>query len=349
MIDDIIQRYKQLRNLRMLRQTVDGQYAFVGIGNHSISNLYPVLDYLHIPLKYICCQSNGKLPLIERQWRTVHATTRLNEILADDSVQGVFVSAAPTAHFDIARQVLGNGKALFIEKPPCHSLAELQQLMELEQAAATVTAVGMQKRHAPATRILAKRLKDETMLTYNMKYLTGNYPEGDAITDLFIHPLDYVCHLFGKAEVCCCEHIRGKGGTTLLLTLRHKTITGILELSTAYSWQHATEVLAINTERGTYALEEMETLIFTPKQGLLLGVPLEKVMHRNTYTEVLFTRNNFVPTVVNNQLYTQGYLDEIKTFVEAVQSSIRPAHPYGFCSMYDTYSLMTAINERLKS
>lgn len=344
-LNKIIERYNLIRSMNRLQSIYTDKYAFVGVGNHSISNLYPVLDYLRVSLKYICCKSADKIPLIMRKWRNVQATTSFEDMLIDQEIKGVFVSASPHAHFEMARQVLASGKALFIEKPPCLSLAELQQLMDLEQS---FVMAGMQKRYAPATKILARRLRKETLLTYNMRYLTGGYPEGNPLTDLFIHPLDYVCHLFGKAEIRSCEYIRGKNGVTLLLTLRHEAVMGILELSTACSWRNANETLTVNTERGIYELNQMETLTFTPKQGQVFGIPLEKVMRRSVITETLFSRNNFVPTTVNNQIYTQGYFDEIKLFVEAVQKGNLSAPYSGFHSMYNTYILIDAINKCIK-
>lgn len=344
-MEQLIEQYKRLRNIHQLRQTYDGAFAFVGIGNHSISNLYPVLDYLHIRLKYICCKSEGKQHLVERKWRGVQVTTSLDKILADEEVKGVFISVNPSAHFSIAKKVLKSEKNLFIEKPPCLCLSELKQLMDLEQSSVIV---GMQKRYAPATKILTKRLKKEILLTYNMRYLTGCYPEGNPLIDLFIHPLDYVCHIFGKAEIRSCEYIQSKNGVTLLLTLRHESITGILELSSAHSWQNAIETLEVNTERGLYELNQMETLTFTPKQGQVFGIPLEKVMRKSIITETLFSRNNFVPTIVNNQIYTQGYFDEIKTFVKAAQKGNLSAPYSGFHSMYNTYILIDAINKCAK-
>ena len=50
-IKNIIERYKRIRSMRQLKQIYGGNYAFVGIGNHSTNNLYPVLNYLHVPLK----------------------------------------------------------------------------------------------------------------------------------------------------------------------------------------------------------------------------------------------------------------------------------------------------------
>ncbi|MCW4111943.1 hypothetical protein [Segatella copri] len=71
--------------MRQLKQIYGGNYAFVGIGNHSTNNLYPVLNYLHVPLKYICCKSEDKLPFIEAAYPNVCATTSLDDILHDDT------------------------------------------------------------------------------------------------------------------------------------------------------------------------------------------------------------------------------------------------------------------------
>ena len=202
-IKNIIERYKRIRSMRQLKQIYGGNYAFVGIGNHSTNNLYPVLNYLHVPLKYICCKSEDKLPFIEAAYPNVCATTSLDDILHDDDINGVFVSVSPKSHFTIASEVIKSGKALFIEKPPCQSEDELLQLIGMRKAAGfPQVTVGLQKRNAPVIRILKKKLqKCKGRMSYNLKYLTGTYSESDAMLDLFVHPLDYVTFLFGKAEV----------------------------------------------------------------------------------------------------------------------------------------------------
>ena len=92
MIQALINRYKRMRTEHYLRQTYQYSYAFVGMGQHSLTNLYPVLHYLGVPLKYICVTSERKARLIERKIPNVEATTSLGEILNDEAVKGVFVS-----------------------------------------------------------------------------------------------------------------------------------------------------------------------------------------------------------------------------------------------------------------
>ena len=83
-IERLISIYKRLHNKTLLQGDYKMKYAFVGIGSHSVNNLYPVLDYLHVPLKYICCKSTSKVELIRKRVG-VTATVTLDDII-DDSL-----------------------------------------------------------------------------------------------------------------------------------------------------------------------------------------------------------------------------------------------------------------------
>lgn len=339
MIELLIKRYKDSRSRAFLSNVYTGQYAFVGIGGHSLANLYPVLQYLQVQLKYICCRSKDKTALIEQKYKGVRATTELEEILNDSDIKGVFVSASPKAHFRIAEQILSSGKHLFVEKPPCQTLKELESLCELADKANVVAMAGLQKRYSPITEILRKRLRKEKVTSYNAKYLTGAYPEGDAVLDLFIHPLDTLTVLFGKAEIIGME----RTGGTIMLILRHENASGIVELSTDYTWTAATESLTVNTAKGTYETSQMETLTFRPKSCTILGIPREKVFARHPTTIDILRRNNFVPTMANNQVYTQGYYGEIKAFVDAVEGKGNGIKS-SLENLNETYGIIETIN-----
>lgn len=340
-IKNIIDRYKRIRSIRQLKQVYGGNYAFVGIGNHSTNNLYPILNYLHVPLKYICCKSKDKIPLIEAAYPHVCATTSLDDILHDDDIKGVFVSVSPQSHFTMASEVIRSGKALFIEKPPCQSEDELLQLIGMrKEADFPQVTVGLQKRNAPVIRILKKELqKYRGNMSYHLKYQTGAYPEGDALLELFIHPLDYVTFLFGKAEVKFAEWVEHH---TLMLALKHENATGILELSTDYSWNDAKESMTVNTPKGVFEMNQMDSLIYKGKQSMLMGVPLEKVCPRKMVDVHLFDRNDFVPTIHHNQIVTQGYFDTVKGFVDAVEKR-KPSSAQSLEAIIDTYKLIESI------
>lgn len=317
MIQKLINRYKRLRTEHYFAQTYQYQYAFVGMGQHSLTNLYPVLYYLGIPLKYICVTSERKARLIEGKFTHVTATTSLDDILEDETVKGIFVSASPAIHFSIASRVLKSGKSLFIEKPPCKTLNELNTLIDLQRLyGSPAVMVGLQKRYAPAIHILWKRLSKERLVNYDLHYLTGAIPEGDALLDLYIHPLDLVTYLFGKPEVLACHRV---ASNSYILMLRHPNIAGTLEISTNYSWGTAQESLKVCTSKGIYRLSQMDELTYEASPSTILGIPFEKVHPYNKTIEQLYNRNNFTPTLPNNQIHSQGYFNEIQTFADAVE------------------------------
>ena len=340
MIQELINRYKRMRTERFLRQTYQYQYAFVGMGQHSLTNLYPVLHYLGVPLKYICVTSGRKAKLIEQKYPSVKATTSLDEILKDEAIKGVFVSASPSAHFSIASRVLQSGKSLFIEKPPCQTLEELDQLVDLQQQHGSLVAmVGLQKRYAPAVQLLKQRLRKERLISYDLHYLTGAYPEGYALLDLYIHPLDLVCHLFGKPEILAYRQVTND---SYILMLQHPHIVGTLELSTAYTWTTAEESMKVCTKSGIYSLLQMEELTFTPTSSTVFGIPMEKLRPRHETKEVLYQRNNFTPILANNQVYTQGYYSEIEAFISLAESG-KSEVTTSIMSVRGTYELLQAL------
>lgn len=346
MIQQLIDRYKRLRTERFLAQTYQCSYAFVGMGQHSLNNLYPMLHYLGVPLKYICVTSERKARLIERKFPYVKATTSLDDILTDETVKGVFVSASPAAHFSIALRVLESGKSLFIEKPPCQSLQELDALIDKQRLyGSPVAMVGLQKRYAPAVQILWKRLRNEHLVSYDLHYLTGNYPEGNALLDLYIHPLDLVTYLFSKPEIIACQQV---APASYILMLSHPHIVGTLELSTAYTWTSAEESLKVCTSKGIYRLSQMEELTFEPKPSTIFGIPYEKIHNQNKTVEYLYARNNFTPTLLNNQIYLQGYYSEILSFITSVEHGHSSALT-DIATVKPTYEILMGIDSFLKN
>ena len=348
-LDNIIDRYRRIRSMRELQYTYTQQYALVGFGNHCANNLLPVIQYLQLPLKYICCTSEKKAELISQKYKGVKGTTSLQDILLDDTISGVFVAANPHSHFHIATEVIKAGKSLFIEKPPCKDERELMSLTDtIKLYGSQHIVVGLQRRFAPATQILKKRLKGDGKRHYHYRYLTGLYPEGDTLLDLFIHPLDYVTFLFGEAKIKGLDITRSRdGGQTLFLILEHQDIVGMLELSTDYSWQEAQEQLNISTDKGLYVLNKMEQLDFIPRRSTVLGIPLEKVFPNNVTTICLYGRNNFVPTIGNNQIVSQGFFSEIKTFANMVENMYDTHHDLGLESVRHVYSLITEIRNNI--
>ena len=202
--------------------------------------------------------------------------------------------------------------------------------------------VGLQKRYAPAVQILQKHLRKEHLVSYDLHYLTGYYPEGNALLDLYIHPLDLVTYLFSKPEIIACQQV---APASYILMLSHPHIVGTLELSTAYTWTSAEESLKVCTSKGIYRLSQMEELTFEPKPSTIFGVPYEKIHTHNRTVEYLYARNNFTPTLSNNQIYSQGYYSEILSFITSVEHGHSSALT-DIATVKPTYEVIMSIIDR---
>lgn len=291
------------------------KYAFIGVGTHSIYNLYPVINHFRLDLKYIVTKSNNNANLIDENFPNSTGTSNLDLVLSDKEISGVFVSAHPTAHYSLVKKILEAGKNVFVEKPPCYNSEELKDLIETENKSTGTCIVGLQKQYAPSNLKLKESINFDC--TYNYRYVTGGYPEGDPILDLFIHPIALITYFFGEVIHQNIVTQETKAGKTIFLQLTHKNNNiGSIELSTNYSWRNPTEKLIVNSKKGIYEINNTEELSLEPKSLTIMGIPTEKVFNQERNKIYLKERSNFIPMLTHNQLYTSGYFSEIKTFID---------------------------------
>lgn len=344
----LIRRYKRLRDLRRMNDIYTAGYAMVGFGNHAVHQLLPAIQYLGVPLRYVCCTSTSKAEAVARKYPGLHGTTSLREVLDDKEIRGVFVAATPSAHFTISRAVLESGKALFVEKPPCTALEQLDRLIETAKAVGNpAVTVGFQRRFSPVASLLQQELRGAKMHSYHYRFLTGAYPEGDALTDLFIHPLDLVSFLFGEAKVRNFTQTgkSARGEVTLFLVLEHRQVMGCLELSTAYTWKPAVETLEINTQSGIYRTNCADALDYTEKIPTFFGLPTEKVFRRTSLTRHLLDNDGFAPTTANHSIVKQGFFGEILDFARRTEGKMSGTSPASLENVRPTFVLIDEIRQ----
>lgn len=312
-MEKIINYLKNRRKRSYISQQYNGKYAFVGMGNHSINNLYPILNYHRIPLKYILTKSQENAQYINETFSDTIGTTDYQKVLLDSDISGIFICAHPKSHYALVKQALLANKNVFVEKPPCLSSNELEDLIQTEKKSKGSVVVGFQKCYAPAiTQLLKQKISKSN---FNYQYTTGKYPEGDPLFDLFIHPLSVINLLYKKAQIVNILKYNNKNDLTLLLHFKHDYGIGSAEFSCNYSWENAHETLKIITSKGHYCLINTDQLIYEPLPGQLLGLPKEKLFGHQTTQKIIYNRNTFVPIFSNNQIVSSGYYSEITTFV----------------------------------
>lgn len=339
----LIEIYKKQRKYSQLSRRYSHQYAFIGIGNHSLNNLYPVLEYMGVPVKYVITASNKTAEVLNQASKKYTAVNDPEHALNDHEIQGVFISASPDSHYNLCSKALKKHKSVFVEKPPCRNLNELEKLISLEKETKQNVVVGMQKRYAPACSVLKKKLKCPEH--YTLRYCTGAYPEGeDILTELFIHPVDLITFLFGKAKLVSLIQTN----KTLLIQVVHENgIIGALELSTAYAWQMAHEQLTVVEEKGIYELNNLSELLYKKKPLLLGNIPFDKIVKFNPVTEILFNQNTFQPVMQHNNIYVNGFYSELETFISICEHPESAKNYSGLISLKPTYELLDEIRNSI--
>ena len=320
MLNYLAERYKTISKANYFRRTLSLQkkYAFIGTGKHATTHLYPILQHFGVPLKYIFSGKKENSQNMCAVFKNCLPASTLSQILEDKEIAGVFVCTTPSAHFDIARQLLENGKHVFIEKPPCQTLQELETLKSKQGN--SIFHVNFQQRYSPAI-VSIKKIAAKAKF-YRIEYQTGFYSSENVLTELFIHPLDIALHLFGKLNVCAGQKIITASGITYLVQLNHASgMVGELRLSTAYSWQNAIESIEVHTGKDVYNCEFPFKLTRTVLPSPVLGVPVEKILKSPLREEVILNGHTIDTSLPNHTSYLYGFYNSVDTFIQNAEDN----------------------------
>ena len=137
---------------------------------HHLPNLTALHREFEVPI--VCDLSHGAAQAVAKRFHVPQFVTDYNELLATD------VDAVLLCHGDpkteVALAAFKAGKHVFIEKPVCFSLQEMDAMLAAQDEAGTVAQAGYMKVHDPAFQ-LAKREVD-TMESYRFVQINHLHP-----------------------------------------------------------------------------------------------------------------------------------------------------------------------------
>ena len=133
--------------------------AVVGCGGFArqfhLPNLKSSSD-LH--LRALIASSGQSAKEMAARYGADYCSTRLEEALADDSVDAVMILTRDNSHARMTLEALRAGKHVFCEKPLCVSLEECESIAEALQDGGPLCMVGFNRRFAPLVLELKKLL-----------------------------------------------------------------------------------------------------------------------------------------------------------------------------------------------
>jgi len=319
MLEAVIDTYKQWRRKKVLKGLFNNSpcFAFLGVGQHSMDNLYPVLLNRGVRVKYLYSRQRSVAQQAASLFRACEGITDTSIIWNDPEVQGVFICMKNVHQLPLVKQALQAGKYVFVEKPALTTYAEWQELAAYKEAGKCM--IAFNKRFSPLNKRLEKQIN--AACSYHARYLTGAYPEGDPLMELFCHPVDNVLQLFGPvSHYHLLQHTQAKGSMHLQLLLQHEKATGTLELSTCYSWTLFTDSLQCLSRANSIEIIYPGVFHVMPLGKRLADIPAEKISNTGMLTR--FSNQSATPPVAaNNPIVQHGYWDEIDYFVRQVQQN----------------------------
>ncbi|WP_445398576.1 bi-domain-containing oxidoreductase [Streptomyces sp. LE64] len=148
--------------------------AFVGAGNYATSMLLPHLAQREgVELSAVVTTTALSAANAQQKFGFAGATTDLDAVLGDPSVDAVFVVTRHSSHAELTRKALLAGKAVFVEKPLALTEDELADVLAaVKESGNDRLQVGFNRRFAPLLREGRKRFGPTTGPA-NLRYLVN--------------------------------------------------------------------------------------------------------------------------------------------------------------------------------
>ncbi|MET9791112.1 bi-domain-containing oxidoreductase [Streptomyces canus] len=148
--------------------------AFVGAGNYATSMLLPHLTQRDgVELSTVVTTTALSAANAQRKFGFAEATTDLDAVLGDKSIDAVFVVTRHSSHAELTRKALLAGKTVFVEKPLALTEDELAGVLAaVEESGNDRLQVGFNRRFAPLLQEARQRFGARTGPA-NLRYLVN--------------------------------------------------------------------------------------------------------------------------------------------------------------------------------
>jgi predicted dehydrogenase len=177
--------------------------AVVGFGYwgpNLVRNLREIGD---AELAAICDLRPEALETVERRYPDVLATANLDEILADETIDGIVIATPVSTHYGIAEAALLAGKHAFVEKPLADSSASAVRLARLAEQRGLILMPGHTFLYSPPVNkvrdlIVGGQLGEIYFVSTSRVNLGLHQSDVSVVWDLGPHDLSILRHWLGE-------------------------------------------------------------------------------------------------------------------------------------------------------
>lgn len=167
--------------------------GIIGLGHLGEIHLKQWLEI--VPPKAIKCFDidKDKLETISSNYG-IDTTQSYEELLVNSDI--IDIVTPTNFHYHYAVKALEANKHVFIEKPVCETLEEVNHLIELQKKSKTLVQIGHVERYNPAFKAIEMSIENPRFFeVHRLAPFVSRGTEVSVIMDLMIHDLDIILHL----------------------------------------------------------------------------------------------------------------------------------------------------------
>lgn len=213
-------RKKKAGSKRGTRRREKTRVALVGAGGMANLMHYPSLAAMpDVSLVAICDLVRVKAQDTAKQFKIPKVFTDYRRMLDQVEADAVYVLMPPHQLFDVAVEVMGRGRHLFIEKPPGLNAFQNRQLSLHAERNGVIAMCGFQRRYVPHMNALRDAVAERGPLhTVIVTFVKCSFPDGgyyngavDILSCDAVHAVDTLRHFCGGRVVSVASDVRTLG------------------------------------------------------------------------------------------------------------------------------------------
>lgn len=159
----------------------------------------------------IASRSREKAEAFAEKWKMRKAYGSYSELIADPSVDLVYVATPHSHHYDVTREALMAGKPCLVEKAFMANYRQAKEIVSLARERKVFLAEAIWTRYQPVVammrELIGSRIGTPKLLTATLGYSMGDKPRimradlcGGALLDLGVYALNFV-RMFFDADI----------------------------------------------------------------------------------------------------------------------------------------------------
>lgn len=300
--------------------------AFIGYGKHARANLYPSIKLLGYKISAVATLHKETSELAAKEYEISENYTSHLELFEKSKPDAVFISVKPSEQFTVAKDALKAGINVFSEKPLGMTVAEAQEIVKITKETGKRVMVGFMKRHSPVYCKIKDFLTEDKIgkpLGITQLFTSRNFAQ-NAKEYLFfaaIHYIDLMRWYLGKESSVVGFETTNQDSSTISFSIKFENGTvGSLQYCGSPAWERGNHEMTITGTDGYIKASGVDRLVLYQKNKEIT-VPRWQVLEENeqTFGTMLTTGIGGI-----QPLYLNGFVSEIKHFVESIENSVAP-------------------------